>query len=190
MRSRSRRLQATFGAIAAAGIIALAATSAAAAGQAHENQVDPLRAVLTQYTNFDSAARLADYPAGPVPKVSGPQAGETCIVDPAGSGAMGEHYVNLDYLTDGAIQALRPEAVLYEPQANGSRTLVGVDYIVFKEQWDATHHHAPMLYGQMFMTFDASNPYGLPPFYALHVWTHRANPAGLFAMYNKNVTCP
>ena len=102
---------------------------------------------------------------------------------------MGEHYVNLANVTDGTIDALRPEALIFEPEANGSRSLVGVEYIVFADQWDAAHHRPPMLFGQKFELNDASNPYGLPAFYSLHAWLWRANPLGTFAEYNPDVHC-
>ncbi|MDL9981061.1 hypothetical protein [Microbacterium candidum] len=206
MRSRIAAIAATLIVVAGAGIVATGSASADASagtlgmsampgmgpatGQAHQSQLDPVRNALAVYADFGGAARLADYPTGPVPKVSGPQAGQTCIVDPAGSGAMGEHYVNLANVTDGTIDAMHPEALIYEPHPDGSRVLVGVEYIVFQSQWNATHHSPPRLFGQTFMSFDASNPFGLPAYYALHAWLWRADPSGTFAMYNPAVHCP
>jgi hypothetical protein len=31
---------------------------------------------------------------------------------------------------------------------------------------------------------------GMPPHYDLHVWVWQANPEGIFAPFNPNVTCP
>jgi len=42
---------------------------------------------------------------------------------------MGIHYVNLDLLGDGALTSPSPEAVLYEPQKDGSMKLMAVEYI-------------------------------------------------------------
>jgi hypothetical protein len=46
-----------------------------------------------------------------------------------------------------------------------------------------------MLFGQMFQLTDAPNRYGLPPFYSLHAWIWKDNPAGTFEMWNPNVHC-
>ncbi|REJ05258.1 hypothetical protein DY023_10395 [Microbacterium bovistercoris] len=181
--------RATRAAVAMALVLMLGGTAASpalAAGKPHEKQLDPVRDALAVYADFDGAARLSDYPAGPVPKLSG----ETCIIDPEGMGAMGEHYVEPGDVGDGMIDALHPEALIYEPQDDGSRELVGVEYLVFQEAWNTEHNQVPMLFGQKFMAFDETNPYGLPPFYALHAWLWRANPHGVFAMHNPAVTCP
>jgi hypothetical protein len=42
----------------------------------------------------------------------------------------------------------------------------------------------PNLFGQEFNFTDAPNRYGLPPFYSLHAWVWKDNPAGAFAMWN------
>jgi hypothetical protein len=39
-------------------------------------------------------------------------------------GAMGVHYVNSDYLKDGVIDIAKPEAIMYEPQPDGSMELI------------------------------------------------------------------
>ena len=36
----------------------------------------------------------------------------------------------------------------------------------------------------------AGNRFGLPAFYSLHAWIWKHNPAGMFEMWNPNVTCP
>ena len=181
------RLPRTAAATALLLVFGVAASPAFAAGKAHDNQLDPVRDALAVYADFDGSARMADYPVGPVPKIL---SHETCIIDPDGTGAMGEHYVELGNVADGAIHALHPEALIYEPQADGSRVLVAVEYIVFQADWNATHNQPPKLFGQSFEALDAANPYGLPPFYALHAWVWRANSNGLFADYNPAVTCP
>ena len=38
---------------------------------------------------------------------------------------------------DGKLDATRPEIVIYEPQPNGSLKLIGADYLVLAEAWDA-----------------------------------------------------
>lgn len=94
---------------------------------------------------------------------------------------MGIHYVNVDLLNDGIIDIARPEAVMYEPTANGKLALVAVEYITFEGP--------ASLEGQLFNFNGAPNRYGLAPFYELHVWAWRKNPVGHFADNNPNVSC-
>jgi hypothetical protein len=42
------------------------------------------------------------------------------------------HCVNSDYLKDGVIDITKPEAIMYEPNADGSMALIAVEYIAFK----------------------------------------------------------
>lgn len=104
-------------------------------------------------------------------------------------GAMGLHFVNFPLVADGQIDATKPEIVLYEPTPNGGLRITGVDYLVFAADWDKTHTSAPELNGQLFHFFDAPNRYGLPPFYTLHVWAWKDNPAGTFTNWNPKVSC-
>jgi hypothetical protein len=104
-------------------------------------------------------------------------------------GAMGMHFVNMSLVGDGEIDATRPEIVIYEPQPNGRLRLIGADYLVFADAWDATHSSAPELMGQLFHRFDAPNRFGLPAFYTLHVWAWKDSPTGTFVNWNANVSC-
>ena len=94
---------------------------------------------------------------------------------------MGVHYVNQKLLDDPAIDITKPEAVLYEPKADGSLELVAVEYI--------TPKGPAALGGQLFSFTNAPNRYGLPAFYELHVWAWRDNPTGAFADMNPSVSC-
>ncbi|MBU2668200.1 hypothetical protein KOI35_32280 [Actinoplanes bogorensis] len=115
--------------------------------------------------------------------------GIACI-DMPGMGAMGVHYVNGDLVGDGAIRARTPEAMVYEPDHSGRLKLAAVEYVVIKQAWDAKHKKRPSLYGHRFDYTASPNRYGLPPFYSLHVWVFKHNPAGTFSMWNPRVTCP
>ncbi|NNE11320.1 MAG: hypothetical protein HKN41_03655 [Ilumatobacter sp.] len=112
----------------------------------------------------------------------------TCVREP-GVGAMGTHWVNGDLVADTVLDPATPEAIMYETARNGKLRIVGVEYLVFQEPWDALHASAPTLFGQRFHLVDAPNRYGLPPFYALHVWAWRHNPDGTFQNWNPRVTC-
>ena len=94
---------------------------------------------------------------------------------------MGIHYVNGQYLKDDKIDIARPEAVMYEPTADGRLKLVAVEYITSKGP--------ASLDGQLFNFNSAPNRYGLGPFYELHVWAWKANPHGTFADMNPKVSC-
>src|SRR5215208_4634938 len=115
-------------------------------------------------------------------------AGIACIDNPAGG--MGVHYVNGALVGDDKVNAATPELVVYEPTENGRLRLVAAEYVVFQDAWDAKHDSAPELFGQEFELVEAGNRYGLPPFYELHAWLWKHNPAGFFDDWNPKVTCP
>ena len=104
-------------------------------------------------------------------------------------GAMGLHFVNSALVMDGELDATRPEIVIYEPQPDGSLHLIGADYLVLADAWDATHASPPELMGQLFHLFEAPNRFGLPAFYTLHVWAWKDSPTGTFVNWHANVSC-
>ena len=101
---------------------------------------------------------------------------------------MGVHFVNGDLVGDGALDAVRPEALLYEVR-NGQYELLGVEYVVLAEAWHARNEAPPVLMGQLFHYVGSPNRYGIPAFYELHVWAWRTNPNGTFADFNPAVSC-
>lgn len=116
------------------------------------------------------------------------QQGVTCIDNPAGG--MGIHFVNGARVGDPSVAASEPEAVLYEPTADGGLRLVAVEYVVTKQAWEgAGNTGVPQLFGQAFELVAAGNRYGLPDFYELHAWIWKHNPAGLNEDWNPRVTC-
>ena len=63
-------------------------------------------------------------------------------------GAMGMHFVNSALVTDGILDATRPEIVIYEPLPSGRLRLIGAPTIlVLADAWDATHSAPPQLMG-------------------------------------------
>jgi hypothetical protein len=110
-----------------------------------------------------------------------------CVSGPQG-GAMGIHYVNGTLVGDGTLDPQRPEALMYEPK-NGKLQLVGVEYIVIAAAWDANSKTPPALMGQLFQYNASPNRYGIPAFYALHVWAWKHNPHGMFVDWNPKVSC-
>ncbi|MBK5332305.1 MAG: hypothetical protein JJD93_10060 [Ilumatobacteraceae bacterium] len=157
------------------------AAGVAYASHDHGDGLDKVKQATKQFRSL-SVANAANY--GLLVDVKG-----IACIDMPGMGAMGVHYVNGDLVGDGEIQALTPEAVVYEPDSNGRPHLVALEYVVFKDAWDAQHQSKPSLFGQKFNTTLAGNRYGLPAFYSLHVWLYKHNPAGTFAMWNPDVTC-
>ena len=110
-----------------------------------------------------------------------------CVSGPQ-SGAMGLHYVNGTLVGDGLIDAQQPEALMYELK-DGRLRLLGVEYIVLAEAWDKQNKTPPTLMGQVFHLTGSPNRYGIPAFYALHVWAWKQNPNGVFADWNPKVSC-
>ncbi len=147
--------------------ITLFSAAGAMPAQAANPLADAVRAANERF--MDVAAATAEGYA-PIPCTSGPT-----------GGAMGIHYVNGAYIEDQVIDIAKPEAVMYEPQEDGSLELIAVEYITTKGPAN--------LNGHLFNFIGEPNRYGLPPFYELHVWAWRENPTGTFADMNPNVSC-
>jgi hypothetical protein len=113
-----------------------------------------------------------------------------CVSGPD-SGAMGLHFVNLNLVGSGIIDATRPQIVIYEPMPDGHLQLIGADFLVIASDWDKAHpgQGAPQLMGQLFHYFESPNRFGLPAFYTLHVWAWKENPNGAFVNWHPNVSC-
>ena len=111
-----------------------------------------------------------------------------CVTGPD-SGAMGMHFVKGALVGDDVIDPARPEIVIYEPKPDGRLKLIGADFLVLKDVWDAKHAAPPQLMGQLFHLFEAPNRFGLPAFYTLHVWAWKENPNGSFVNWHPNVKC-
>jgi hypothetical protein len=149
-------------------LLSLFAVGAVSAHAASNNPlVDNVRAANERFK--DVAVAVAEGYA-PIPCASGLQ-----------GGAMGVHYVNGAFLKDGIVDITKPEAVMYEPTADGKMALVAVEYIAFKGP--------AALDGHLFNFVTEPNRYGLDKFYELHVWAWRPNPTGAFADNNPDVSC-
>jgi len=187
--------------------LAVASTSAVLLmGQAAAAFAHPQHAPSTVSVTGPAHSATATYHSLTVAKKAGysilaDTAGITCIAEP-GMGAMGVHYVKGELVKDPSIDATRPEALVYAPDAHGRLHLAAVEYVVIKSDWEARQPSPPsmgyptavtpappMLFGHEFNFTDAPNRYGLPPFYSLHAWVWKNNPAGTFAMWNPTVHC-
>jgi hypothetical protein len=111
-----------------------------------------------------------------------------CVSGPD-SGAMGLHFVNGAIINTGVLDVTRPQIVIYEATSTGQLQLIGADYLLFADAWNANHSSPPELMGQLFHLFESPNRFGLPAFYTLHVWAWKDNPNGAFVNWHPNVSC-
>ncbi len=175
-----RRLFPTLG-LLAGGLVAAATPAAAQAPADHATHAAPAAldpAMLAQVKGVKAATeRFRDIEAA---KAAGyvEQFPAGCIETP--DGAQGYHWLN-PTLVDTKVDPLAPELVMYEPQADGSMKLIGVDYVVPFDQWTAAE--PPTLFG---MPLGRNEKLSV---YAIHIWTERPNPSGTFAMFNPAVSC-
>lgn len=98
-----------------------------------------------------------------------------CFSSP--EGGMGFHWIKSSNV--GKLSPTEPQLLLYEPEADGSMRLVGVEFIFPGEPTDTP----PVLFGQPFVY---STRFGV---WALHVWAWKDNPSGLYADWNPTVSC-
>lgn len=138
-----------------------------------ENEIDVLlaevRNATQSYSNIDNAIAAGwDTPLSP------------CVVHPQ-LGGMGYHYARLEFF-DGRTNHLEPQVLLYEPLENGSLAFVGVEYII---PFDIVPSDAaaPVIFDQTY------HPNHELEIWALHVWTEKENPSGIFSDFNQNVSC-
>jgi hypothetical protein len=165
--------------IAASVLVGLAALAVAAIALAERGSLGQTEKATAAYKDVRQAIK-AGY-SFRLPDKSG----ATCIAQPP-QGAMGVHMVNKSLL-DARIEATRPEAMVYEPRANGKLGLVAVEYVVFESAWKGST--PPKLFGRTFAYTPEPNRYGLPAFYALHAWIWKQNPSGLTSAWNPRVSC-
>lgn len=126
-------------------------------------------------------ASLAPYTSLALARQSGYSTILTDCMSNGDLGAMGVHFAKAGLL-DATTDPLQPEVLIYEPDTGGEMSLVGVEFIVPFAAVPKTSP-APVLFGQPFSPDDI---FGV---WALHVWTPRANPSGLFAPWNPRVHC-
>lgn len=146
------------------------------AAQADQSKlVQMVRQATKQYVDVNNATRDG----------YGPFLG---CVSGSDHGAMGIHYVNGN-LINGTIDVEHPQALIYEPEANGAMKLVGVEFITYASTWLQTNSGPPVLGGQVFLYVDSPNRFNIPAFFELHVWAWRDNPQGAYVDWNNHVTC-
>lgn len=181
MRRLSRKRLALGGLIMAAAAIALTAVVAQAGNtHSHPSPADALRVATAKYHDI-SVAEDAGY------SLLHDAQHITCI-DNQPVGGMGVHFVD-GGVGDTELDPYNPEALVYVPMRDRTLRLAALEYIVFAAAWDAGHSSPPSLFGQEFYLTPAPNRFGIPAFYALHVWIWKHNPAGLTQPWNPRVHC-
>jgi hypothetical protein len=140
--------------------------------------IEAVRNATAKYLDINEAFR--DGFVTGTPCVSGPDAG-----------AMGVHLVLPARIGSGVLNPAQPQALIYEPNADGAMRFVGVEFIVLESVWVANNPSGgvPALEGNLLNYIGAPNRYGLPAFYEIHVWAWQNNPQGTYADWNTQVTC-
>ncbi|HKW08868.1 MAG TPA: hypothetical protein VJO33_00725 [Gemmatimonadaceae bacterium] len=133
-------------------------------------ELERVRQITAPFHNIDRAKR-----AGWSTQIT------DCMVDPAGSGGMGFHFGNTQFI-DGTAQVDQPAVLLYEPEPHGRMRLVAVEYVI-PYTFHSRDAEPPVLFGQKFQQNDAFQLWGL------HAWIWKANPSGVFANWNPRVNC-
>lgn len=127
---------------------------------------------------------------------------------PAARGAMGIHFFRPDMLgitappnprVDGAgthTDFRNPSILIYEPQADGSLTLVAVENLVFQKAWAETGAKGPPTFHGVTWDNMKDDPataldeaHNFAPHFDRHVWIYRDNPNGVFNPLNPAVSC-
>jgi hypothetical protein len=172
--------------VCASRIVAQEGHSHAAKAQQQENTADDQTTATTLLKVVRQATEK--FKNVEVAKAAGYALQFGCVAG-SDSGAMGLHYVNGDLVNKGVLDATQPQIVIYEPMPDGTLRLIGADFLVLADGWNATHSGPPQLMGQLFHLFDSPNRFGLPAFYTLHVWAWKHNPNGTFVNWHPHVSC-
>ena len=138
-------------------------------------QLAAVRHATERFRDVRVARRAGYMPEGP------------CASSPLG--AMGQHYMNERLASDGRIDPLHPEALLYEKRG-GRWHLNGVEY--FRPDADgqlATDDDRPSVLGLAFEGPMEGHSPGMPVHYDLHAWLWKSNPRGTFSQWNPRVRC-
>lgn len=166
-------------------IMAMAALGGSVLATSTQDELAEVRRATAQFHRLESAID-AGYTLGYVTGHEPPRTIITgCIAHPT-LGAMGYHYFNKALIDDLVIDPLRPEGLVYAAGADGGLKLAVVEYVV---PGPASNPAGPAV---------APTPFGMDMhilvpqvgFHTLHAWIWSTNPAGMFAHWNPEVSCP
>jgi hypothetical protein len=153
-----------------------------------QDELAQVRAATARFHRVEEAIE-AGYELGWV-NGSGVRIITGCVAHPT-AGAMGYHYINEELMDDLTADPLEPEALVYAPAPDGGLKLVAVEWIVRGPQSNPpgvpAGVPAPRVLG---MDMHILVPPPGPAFYLMHAWIWMNNPAGMFADWNPEITCP
>jgi hypothetical protein len=152
-----------------------------------QDELAQVRAATARFHDLDAALK-AGYELGWV-NGSGVRIITCCISHPT-AGAMGYHYFHPDLMDDLAVDPLEPEVLVYAPGENGKLRLVAVEYVVRGPDSNPPGVEPSLIPTVFGMEMHILAPPPGPAFYILHAWIWKPNPAGIFADWNPDVTCP
>jgi hypothetical protein len=152
-----------------------------------QDELAQVRRVTARFHDLDAALE-AGYELGWV-NGSGNRIITGCVAHPT-AGAMGYHYFNKELMDDLAVDVLKPEVLVYASGRNGQRKLVAVEWVVRGPDSNPPGVFPPPIPTVLGMEMHILVPPPGPAFYLMHAWVWKPNPAGMFADWNPEVTCP
>jgi hypothetical protein len=158
------------------------------AAPALQDELAQVRRATAQFHSIETAI-AAGYELGYV-NGNGVRIIAGCIAHPTDptAGAMGYHYFNKALVDNLAVDPLKPEGLVYATAANGKLRLVAVEYVVpGPGSIPPGVTQPPSVMG---MQMHILVPPPGPGFYIHHAWIWKHNPAGMFADWNPEVSCP
>jgi hypothetical protein len=153
----------------------------------HQSELAQVRSVTARFHDLDTALE-AGYELGWV-NGSGVRIITGCVAHPT-AGAMGYHYFKKELMDDLAVDALQPEVLVYAPGEDGELGLVAVEWVVRGPNSNPAGVIPPPIPTVLGMQMHILVPPPGPAFYITHAWVWEPNPAGMFADWNPEVTCP
>jgi hypothetical protein len=148
-----------------------------------QDELAQVRRVTARFHDVE-AAQGAGYELGWV-NGSGVRIITGCVSNPT-AGAMGYHYFNPELMADLTTNVLQPEVLVYAPGENGKLKLAAVEWVVRGPNSNPPGVSSPpsVLGMPMHILVPAVG------FYLMHAWIWKPNPAGIFADWNPEVSCP
>ena len=151
-----------------------------------QDELAQVRLATARYHRLDEAL-AAGYELGWV-NGSGVRIISGCVANVANpsAGAMGYHYFHPGLMADNTVDALEPEALVYESTPHGERKLVAVEWVVRGPNTNPPGVPTPpsVLGMPMHILVPAVG------FWLKHAWVWKHNPSGMFSDWNTEVTCP
>jgi hypothetical protein len=148
-----------------------------------EDELAQVRAATARFHRVEDAI-AAGYELGWV-NGSGARIITACVSHPT-DGAMGYHYFHPGLMIDNSVDPLEPEVLVYESTPDGGRKLVAVEWVVRGPNSNPPGPSGtPSVLGMdMHVLVPAVG------FWIQHAWIWKHNPAGMFADWNPEVSCP